>query len=114
MNNESNMQITLKQREIEAALRQYITNSGVSLAGKTVEIGFTAGRKEAGLVADISIEDTNQAPEAPIKPVTIAAAETPAPVVQEVPKADVQEPAAPVTEGAESGPVDANVKSLFG
>lgn len=103
------MQITLKQREIEAALRQYITNSGVSLTGKTVEIGFTAGRKEAGLVADISIEDTDQAPQAPIKPVTIAAAETPvaaAPVVEAGPVEGAGEPAA----NEEAAPA----KSLFG
>jgi len=73
------MQITLKQREIEAALRLYVTNNGINLNGKTVEIGFTAGRKEGGLIADISIEDTNQADEAPVKPVVIAPAEPSAP-----------------------------------
>lgn len=51
------MQIQLKQVEIIAALRQYVEAKGISLAGKTVDIAFTAGRKEGGLTADISIED---------------------------------------------------------
>lgn len=51
------MQINLKQVEIQAALKQYITAQGINLAGKEVEITFTAGRKEGGLTADISIED---------------------------------------------------------
>jgi hypothetical protein len=52
------MQINLKQVEIQAALKQYITTQGINLAGKEVEITFTAGRKEGGLTADISIEDS--------------------------------------------------------
>lgn len=51
------MQIQLKQTEIVTALKQYITGQGISLAGKVVEVAFTAGRKEGGLSADISIED---------------------------------------------------------
>ena len=52
------MQINLKQSEIITALKQYITHQGISLVGKTVDISFTAGRKEAGLSAEISIEDS--------------------------------------------------------
>lgn len=51
------MQIQLRQTEIEAALKQYVTKLGVNLQGKSVTIGFTAGRKDSGLSADISIED---------------------------------------------------------
>lgn len=54
------MQIQLKQTEIIAALKQYIVNQGISLNGKAVDISFTAGRKEAGITADISIEDAGQ------------------------------------------------------
>lgn len=54
------MQISLKQSEIEAALKQYIVQQGINLAGKDVEIAFTAGRKETGLSADINIEDAAQ------------------------------------------------------
>lgn len=51
------MQIQLKQNEIVAALKQYIANQGINLAGKDVTISFTAGRKEAGITADLVIED---------------------------------------------------------
>ena len=54
------MQIQLKQTEIIAALKQYIGTQGINLNGKAVDISFTAGRKEAGITADISIEDANQ------------------------------------------------------
>lgn len=51
------MQIQLKQTEITDALRQYITQQGISLVGKNVDIAFTAGRKEGGLTAEIIIDD---------------------------------------------------------
>lgn len=56
------MQIQLKQTEIIAALKQYIAGQGISLSGKSVDISFTAGRKEAGITADISIEDSGVIP----------------------------------------------------
>lgn len=52
------MQIQLKQVEIVAALKQYITQQGIDLSAKHVVINFTAGRKESGITADLSIEDT--------------------------------------------------------
>lgn len=51
------MQIQLKQREIEAALKGYITKQGIDLTGRTITIDFTAGRKDSGLTADLRIED---------------------------------------------------------
>ena len=54
------MQIQLRQIEIVEALKQYIARQGINLKGKTVDISFTAGRKDAGLSADISIEDPGQ------------------------------------------------------
>ena len=51
------MQIQLKQVEIVEALKAHITKQGFSLIDKTVEISFTAGRKDTGVSADISIED---------------------------------------------------------
>jgi hypothetical protein len=53
------MQIQLKQSEIVAALKQYITTQGINLAGKSVEISFTAGRNPAGIIADVSIEEAH-------------------------------------------------------
>lgn len=53
------MQIQLKQTEIIAALKQYIAGQGINLVGKEVTISFTAGRKEAGVTADLVIEDVS-------------------------------------------------------
>lgn len=50
------MQVQLKQSEIIAAIKMYVANQGIDLIGKHVEVSFTAGRKETGLTADISIE----------------------------------------------------------
>lgn len=101
------MQIQLKQTEIIAALKQYITGQGISLSGKSVDISFTAGRKEAGITADISIEDSSQPipgfedlVDDSVKPVLTVvtalsetkAAEEPAPAVEEPPFA-ADEPA---------------------
>ena len=52
------MQITLKQSEIETALKNYINQCGVSLANKTITVAFTAGRKESGISAELDIDDT--------------------------------------------------------
>ena len=77
------MEIHLKQREIETALKMYISKQGIDLTGKSVVIAFTAGRKDSGLSADVSIEETpvsfdvpvqqviQPEPEAPTKPVSI-------------------------------------------
>lgn len=51
------MQIQLRQPEIEQALKQYISQQGFNLVEKSVQISFTAGRKESGTSADITIED---------------------------------------------------------
>ncbi len=59
------MQVQIKQNEIEQAIRAFIANQGISLENKEVKIDFTAGRKNGGLTADISIEDATlvKAPE---------------------------------------------------
>lgn len=51
------MQIQLKQAEIEEALKQYISQQGILLTGKSVVITFTSGRKDNGLSADVEIEN---------------------------------------------------------
>jgi hypothetical protein len=78
------MQIQLKQTEIIAALKQYIVGQGINLAGKEVSISFTAGRKEAGIIADLVIEDASipgftdsPVQETPVLSVVSAVAETP-------------------------------------
>ena len=95
------MQIQLKQTEIIAALKQYIVGQGINLTGKEVSISFTAGRKEAGIIADLVIEDASipgftdtPVQETPVLSVVSAVAETP--------KAETQasEPAAAPAEEA--------------
>lgn len=81
------MQIQLKQAEIVTALKMYIVSQGIILANKEVSISFTAGRKEAGVLADISIEDavastcveapTEAVPVPPAAPAAVAEAEAP-------------------------------------
>ena len=51
------MQVILKQRDIEQALKQYIAGQGINIKGKTVNIAFTAGRKETGISAELDIDD---------------------------------------------------------
>ena len=50
------MQIQLRQNEIVDALKQYITQQGFSLAGKSVTVSFTASRNGAGVSADVAID----------------------------------------------------------
>lgn len=49
------MKIAFKQAEIVAGLKLYIQAQGISLAGKSVGVEFTAGRKEGGLTAEVEI-----------------------------------------------------------
>ena len=92
------MQIQLKQHEIVAAIKMYVAQQGINLAHRCVEVTFTAGRKESGLSADVSIEDQVEVPEffmdaqddpeanAPVLTVVKAAAELNAvDVIQPVP-----------------------------
>lgn len=56
------MRVQLEQREIAIALQEYIVNQGINLNGKKVEITFTAGRKDTGLIADLNIEEVGALP----------------------------------------------------
>lgn len=49
------MQITLKQRDIELALKMYLSAQGISLLQRSFNVEFTAGRKDSGLSASIDI-----------------------------------------------------------
>lgn len=50
------MQVQLKQREIEESVKGYLVKQGINLTGKSVTVGFTAGRSDRGLTAEIDIE----------------------------------------------------------
>ena len=49
------MQITLKQRDIELALKMYLSAQGIILTNRSFNVEFTAGRKDSGLSASIDI-----------------------------------------------------------
>lgn len=118
------MQVQLKQIEIIAALKQFITSQGINLSGKDVNITFTAGRKEAGIIADVSIEDvsipgfSDSAVEGAVKvsdaPALSVVPTTAAPTKEATAEVVVQPVAEPV-ESDEVIPVSAPVKttSLF-
>ena len=98
------MRVQLKQDEIKEALKQYIRQQGIQVSGKTVEITFTAGRKDTGLSAEVNISDADIMFQQPLPTLDEAK-----PVLAVV-KAEVQE--APVQP--EEAPVQAPKASLFG
>lgn len=49
------MNITLKQRDIELALKMYLSAQGIILTNRSFNVEFTAGRKDSGLSASIDI-----------------------------------------------------------
>ena len=101
------MQIQLKQTEIVCALKQYIAKQGIDLAGKTIDISFTAGRRDSGLSADISIEDTGVT--------TVIEADEAKPPLAVVKAAPAPEPTVEAAEPPhEPEKVAAPAKSLFG
>lgn len=95
------MQVQLKQAEIVESIKQYLVKQGIVLTGRSVDISFTAGRKETGLSADISIEDTQL-------PDLTEPAERPA---LSVVKTEAEAEAAPTPPEPEG---EATSKSLFG
>ena len=63
------MLIQLKQNEIEAALRMFISSQGINLTGRKVDIFFTAGRGNNGLTADLDIQEVANAVDMGCNPV---------------------------------------------
>ena len=111
------MLIQLRQTEIIAALTMYIRNQGINLNGKTVDVTFTAGRKESGISADIDINDT----EVEIPGINYFPTEEPnlklvtGEPVKEEPVVEEQEPVQEEAEQvAEEAAEAAPTKTLFG
>jgi hypothetical protein len=92
------MRIQLSQREIEVALKQYISSQGISLANKECTISFTATRSHEGVLADIDLTE--------IVRESITLIQAIAPVPAEVTAPDEAAPAAMAG--------DETKKSLFG
>lgn len=73
------MNININQNEIVKAIKAHIVSQGINLDGKSFTVAFTAGRKEAGLTADIQIQDSNEvAPAAPVAQVAVPPQPAPA------------------------------------
>lgn len=51
------MKIQLTQSEIETAVREYVASQGIKVEGKNLTVDFSMTRGEAGLLADLVIED---------------------------------------------------------
>ena len=98
------MIINLKQTEIEQALRAYVISQGISLHGKDLTISFTAGRRESGISAEISIDDveipgySNDVYMADAAPVAKDVVVRPAPVAATVTSAEGKEESQPVPQ----------------
>ena len=111
------MQVILKQRDIEQALKQYIAGQGINIKGKTVNIAFTAGRKETGISAELDIDDIpGYMPAAEFLTVDVpgvqedtVAEEANEPVTQEV-----ESPFGDAGDAAEAGDPEVKPVSLFG
>jgi hypothetical protein len=122
------MLITLKQAEIEQALKQFIASRGIAVAGKTITIEFTSGRKNNGLSAEVDIEGDEPAAAAigtvtgPITtglvlpstaPLSLVIGSGSAGVVEASSAVEPVAAAEPVAEAAAPAPAPA-VSSLFG
>ena len=100
------MQIQLKQGEIESALKMYIAAQGIAMAGKTVDIAFTSGRKNNGLTADVHIQDGIAVAGKVMPAMTVVAVPAPAGNETKVQMAEAE------VDMSQPGPVAG--KSLFG
>ena len=109
------MQIQLKQSEIVEALKQYIVTKGISLAGKTVEVGFTAGRTPTGLTSEITIEDAELVVDPAITGTFNRAVPELGPIVaqQAVTKQEPEQAALDVANVVDSASVTKKASSLF-
>ncbi len=104
------MKIYLEQIEIVQALQQYISEQGINLAGKQVDVSFTAGRKDAGLTAEVDIQDAAKANLARI------AIKRTSPTTEDGPKelkAEPEDEVLTVEDQAEGDPTPAKTTSLF-
>jgi len=66
------MQITLKQRDVELALKMYLASQGIALEGRTFEVDYLSGRKDNGLTAFVDIGPAESLTEAMVKAVVVA------------------------------------------
>jgi hypothetical protein len=63
------MKISLKQRDIELAIKMYLANQGIALANRDFAVQFTAGRKGSGLSALVNIGEADALVQAAVEAV---------------------------------------------
>lgn len=104
------MQITLKQRDIELALKMYLSAQGIILTNRSFNVEFTAGRKDSGLSASIDIGPAEALADEIIKAVESA---TPDVITSQhkslLPTAVVEEDEQPEGEATEEAALAASV-----
>lgn len=103
------MNITLKQSQIEHALRMYVASEGINLVNRSFDVHFTAGRRGTGLSAEIEIGEAAPAITKPLSDLpTIGCGHTPEPVIVlaqgPVPPAEPVVAPAPVVTDTEPEP----------
>ena len=53
------MKIQLTQANIVEGIKMYLQSQGIKMQGRDIQVLFTAGRKQSGLIADVDIEDNS-------------------------------------------------------
>ena len=53
------MKIQLSQTNIVEGIKMYLQSQGIKLQGRDIQVLFTAGRKQSGLIADVDVEDNS-------------------------------------------------------
>ena len=53
------MKIQLSQTNIVEGIKMYLQSQGIKMQGRDIQVLFTAGRKQSGLIADVDIEDNS-------------------------------------------------------
>lgn len=100
------MQIIIKENEIRVAVQQYIATQGINLAGKSVDIQFTATRSGAGVVAEIDIEDVQAVMVQPVT-ATVVKAETAEPQAKvDAPKTKTARTVTEIAAAAVNAPLE--------
>lgn len=127
------MQVSLKESELNVAVRQYLANQGINLTNKDVSIDFSATRGADGIKATIDIVDSDMPSLTPnVRPnlAVVVDRQLPSPdpsakAVASVMQLSTETPLSPFvaqgsddsgdTGAADSSPVDGTKKvSLFG
>lgn len=111
------MQIIFKQTDIINALKLYVTSQGIALAGKSVDVSFTAGRGQTGISAELTIEDAPT--QVGLATAVIMEAKAPAASMTDPQTSQAETPEAPEPEATPlasepEAPSTASSSSLFG